>query len=183
MQGIIFNLLSERVSELWGGPYWEELVGATAGLNNPVFVGPKSYPDEALGAILARITTDKRIATPDLLRSFGRWAFPKLAQAHPAFLRGRSSAKELLKSIETVIHTEVRKLYDDAYLPQIRWEEPDVRTLVLIYSSKRKLCWLAEGLVLGVGDFYREPLIVAQEICVHRGDTECRLIVTNDGAP
>lgn len=177
MQGIIFNLLGERVSELWGEEYWENLVKGAPGLENPVFVGPKSYPDEAFLSILNRICTDKAMPTSALLKDFGRWAFPRLAHAYPVFLEGYVAAKDFLKTVGSVIHTEVRKLYDDAYLPRIEFEDPAPETLLIIYDSRRRLCALAEGLILGVGDLFKEELTVMQEACIHQGAPACRIRV------
>lgn len=182
MQGIIFNLLADCVSERWGDEAWTDLVRGAPGVEYPVFVGPKNYPDEALLHMVGRLVQERRIALPDLLRTFGRWAFPRLAERHRTFVQGKKSAKEFLRTVEGVIHTEIRKLYEDAYLPTITYEEPDRGTLVLIYTSRRRLCWLAEGLILGAGDFFGERASVIQEACMHEGAPACRLRTTFDGA-
>lgn len=177
MQGLIFNLLGERVSEAWGEAYWTDLIAETPGMDNPVFVGPKNYPDEGFTSLVTRVSTDRGMPMDELLVDFGRWCFPRLAATHPVFLEGYGRAQDFLLTVEDVVHTEVRKLYDDAYLPRIRFERPTSSTLVAIYHSKRKLCWLAEGLIRGVGDFFGEEVSTAQEACMHEGAPECRIRV------
>jgi hypothetical protein len=183
MQGILFNLLGERVAEAWGEEYWTQLVRETPGLENPVFVGPKNYPDAALFSLLDALCRERKIALNDLLRDFGRWAFPRLAASHPVFLRGHTRARDFLKTVETVVHTEVRMMYDDAYLPRIFVEDVDASTVVVVYDSRRRLCRLAEGLILGVGDYFKESLTTSHEACLLRGDAACRLRVTFQKPP
>jgi hypothetical protein len=61
---------------------------------------------------------------------------------------------EFLKSIEDVIHKEVKKLYHNPNLPTLDWEQEDDRSLDLYYRSPRKLCGLAEGLIRGAAQRY-----------------------------
>ena len=178
MQGLIFNLLGERVSEIWHEGYWRALVADTPGLDSPVFVGPKNYPDDALMSLLIRISADHGIAMDRLLVDFGRRCFPRLAAAHPVFMVGHEHAYGFIETVEDVVHTEVRKLYDEAYLPSIHFERPDPTTLVAIYRSRRRLCWLAEGLIQGVGEYFDEPVSTLQDACVHEGASECRIRIT-----
>jgi hypothetical protein len=162
---------------LWGERYWIDLIRKAPCVNNPVFVGRQNYPDEALFDIITSISIEKMIPVPELLRDFGRWIFPKLAQAYPVIFQGRSCAKEFLKTVESIIHVEVKKLYDEAYLPSLHCEEPNPGTLVMVYESCRKLCHLAEGLIRGVGEFYREEVAVTQETCMREGSRSCRIVI------
>ena len=49
--------------------------------------------------------------------------------------------------------------------------------LRVIYTSRRKLCALAEGLILGGGEFYGHELEVTHESCVHEGHATCTMFV------
>ena len=55
-----------------------------------------------------------------------------------------------LKTVDGVIHVEVRKLYDDTYLPVFQYQEPAEDQLIITYYSKRKLYPFMEGLIEGV---------------------------------
>jgi hypothetical protein len=83
---------------------------------------------------------------------------------------------------EAFVHTEVRKLYDDAYLPRIIFEPTGDGALLAVYRSRRKLCWLAEGLIHGAGDHFAEPVSTVQDSCVHEGDSECLIRVNFEQA-
>jgi predicted hydrocarbon binding protein len=56
---------------------------------------------------------------------------------------------------------------------------PDAHVLELAYRSDRGRCDLAEGLILGAAEHYREAIELSQPACVHRGDDRCVLRVVS----
>ena len=76
------------------------------------------------------------VPVPTLVHAFGPHFFWRLYALYPDCFSGIPSALDFLEGIETVIHTEVRKLYPDAQLPEFDC----VRTasgLDMVYSSPR----------------------------------------------
>ena len=47
--------------------------------------------------------------------------------------------------------------------------------MVVVYSSGRKLCALAVGIVQGLSAHYGEPIAIDHEICQHRGAPSCHI--------
>ena len=64
------------------------------------------------------------------------------------------NAKSFLNSIESVIHVEVHKMYENAYTPTFDYQDTGENELVIRYKSKRKLYALMEGLIIGVGEHF-----------------------------
>jgi hypothetical protein len=62
----------------------------------------------------------------------------------------------LLSSIETVIHTEVRKLYDDARPPLITARREDDGSIEVTYASHRDLVPMCQGLIEGAARHFDE---------------------------
>ena len=62
-----------------------------------------------------------------------------------------------------MIHVEVRKLYPDAATPSVTTRALDDRSIEVTYGSSRGLWALAEGLILGAGDLFDEPLAVTRQ--------------------
>ena len=90
-----------------------------------------------------------------------------------------SSLKNFLMDIENVIHKDVKRLYPETYLPVIDFEDTgDEHSLVLLYRSKRKLCALAEGLILGASDHFNVKTTINHPVCMHKGSDHCRLELT-----
>ena len=179
MKGIIFNQLENMVTETLGLEAWDTLLNETAlSTKDGLFVGPNTYPDEDLFALVA--TASRVTGTPaaDLVRTFGRYLFPRLVASHPMFIKPDMTAKSFLLSVDRVIHVEVRKLDANAGLPTISYENPAPNQLIMLYRSPRALCALAEGLIEGVGAHFDEPIETRQLECTHLGAPLCRIECT-----
>lgn len=173
MKGIVFNLLEEFIAEKLGEEKYEEIVAGCDMMTKEPFVGPGTYPDDDLFAIVGKTVEVSGIALPDALRAFGRFCFPKLAERFPDFIVPHTHPKSFLKTVDTVIHVEVRKLYPDAEPPYFTYDDPTPDRLIMRYSSKRRLCHLMEGLIDGVSDYYKTPIRYRQTKCLLEGGSEC----------
>jgi hypothetical protein len=111
----------------------------------------------------------------DVVRWFGRTAFPKLADRYPGFFAGHDDATSFILTLNDVIHPEVRKLVPGAYAPTFEFESVDDATLSLEYESNRGLCSFAEGLVEGAAAHFGESVTIEQSECTKRGDAKCVL--------
>jgi len=88
------------------------------------------------------------LPVPTLVQAFGEYMFGRFLSLYPRFFVGITSVLDFLEGIETVIHTEVRKLYPDAQLPQFDCSRT-ADGLDMRYSSPRHFGDLAEGLIKG----------------------------------
>lgn len=178
MKGIVFNLLEDFITEKAGAEKYEEILSSCELKTKEPFVGPGSYPDEDLLEIVGKTVQAMGITLPEALRAFGRFCFPKLAEKFPFFVTPYKHPKPFLMTVETVIHVEVKKLYKDAEPPTFSYEEPSPDILIMRYRSKRKLCFLMEGLLEGVADYYRSPIRQRQKRCMIEGAEECDFELT-----
>ena len=80
MKGVIFNYLEEFITENWGEEKYEEILGECPLKTKEPFVGPGTYPDTDLLAIVSKTVEKLGITLPDALRSFGKFCFPKLSK-------------------------------------------------------------------------------------------------------
>src|SRR3990170_390737 len=155
MKGVVFNLLEEYIEENLGdGKYEDILDGCTLKTQEP-FVGPGTYPDEDLIAIVSETIRVAGIPLPEALRSFGMSCFHKLSEKFSGFVAPYNHPKPFLKSIESIIHVEVKKLYQDAVPPGFTYIDSAYDSLIIQYSSKRRLCHFMEGLIDGVAGYYK----------------------------
>jgi len=178
MKGIIFNLLERFIVENLGEDKYEEILSACALKTKEPFVGPGSYPDEDLMAIVAKTVETMGVTPPEALRAFGRFCLPILAEKFPGFMTPYDHPKEFLMTVDSVIHVEVEKLYPDAQTPSLAYDDPAPDRLVIHYESSRKLCQLMEGLIDGVADYYGSPIEYAQKRCMLDGAPACEFELT-----
>jgi hypothetical protein len=178
VKGIIFNLLEEFVDETLGDAAYEEILETCDLETTDPFVGPGSYPDEDLLALVGKTVERQGTGMPDGLRAFGRFCIPQLALRFPAFLAPHTSAKSFLLSVDDLHTLEVRKLLDDARPPRFDYADPAPDRLVMRYSSSRRLCHLVEGLIEGVAQHFGDPITYRQSSCMERGDGACEFELT-----
>lgn len=176
MKGIIFNLLEDVVVDAYGERAWDEALDR-AGLDG-VYTSLGNYDDAEILALVSVVATEQSVSGDDFLRWFGRQTMPRIAGRWPGFFAPHDSALPFLRTLNSVIHPEVRKLYSGAHCPHFEFTSPADGSLVIGYRSPRKLCRLAEGFILGAGDHYGEALVVRHLSCMHEGADHCRIAVT-----
>jgi predicted hydrocarbon binding protein len=173
MKGIIFNLLEDFLTENLGEEKFEELIEGCSLKTREPFVGPGSYPDEDLLAIVDRAVEVMGMTKPEALRAFGKFCIGKLAEKYPPFFGRHDDAKSFLKTLNAMHCLEVKKLYADAKPPEFVMEDPSPDRLVMRYLSERKLCPLVEGLIEGVAAHYGAPVRHRQRQCMLAGAPFC----------
>ncbi len=178
MKGIVFNLLEQFITDSFGEEKYEEILSQCTLKTKEPFVGPGSYPDDDLMAIVSKSVELLGIDIADALRKFGRYCFLKLAEKFPDFVRLHNHPKPFLKTVESIIHVEVRKLLKDAKPPEFVYDESDPDNLIIKYQSKRKLCQFMEGMIEGVGDYYKSPIQYKQNTCMLEDGDVCEFDLT-----
>ncbi|BBB30404.1 heme NO-binding domain-containing protein [Neptunomonas japonica] len=176
MKGVIFNILEEMVEEHCGMAVWNEILNENLS-DDGVYTASESYPDEKLFSLVGAVCDRTKLPMEKVVGDFGEFLFTGLASRHPTFLENPTDLKSFLKSIHSVIHVEVRKLYDNPNLPSFEYNEPDSDVLVMTYRSPRKLCILAEGLVRGAAAHYKTNIEINHPVCMHKGADCCELHV------
>ena len=179
MKGIVFTSLSDMVEENFGLGTWNTLLEQVDLPSGGLYTAGGTYPDEEIVTLIMAISKLVNKEPAELIEAFGVYMFPVLASKYPNFLE-QKNLKDFLKSIDGVIHIEVRKLYPDASLPSITYEDPSPHELILNYRSPRKLCILAMGLIYGAAAHFKTKITINQTKCMLKGDDHCRLEIAFD---
>lgn len=138
------------------------LQGANLG-HDGIYVKGGNYPYEEMVQLVVALSEQSKIAVPVLLREFGQFLFGRLVKIHPYVIQEQKSALDLIASIHDYIHVEMRKLHPDAELPVFETVERSDAHIVVLYQSAKKMEALAEGMMLGCGEYFRTPLDIQQE--------------------
>jgi predicted hydrocarbon binding protein len=173
MKGIVFNIFEGFIVENFGDEKYDEIVESTTLTTNDPFVGPGTYPDKDLLALVETTTKSLNISDSDALKAFGKYMFPQLINRYPIFVEGIDHPKDFLLTVEDIIHVEVKKLYPDAITPTFEYQDPSKDELIIVYKSSRNLCYLMEGLLEGTKEFFKSDFQYSQTSCIHRGDSKC----------
>ena len=181
MKGIINKGIQEMVVAQYGEGAWEEIKNR-AGCDEPFFAVSQGYPDEVTLALIEAAAGLTGTPAEDIMVEFGKFVLPNTVKRHyPTFfaLAGNSARAFLLNMGR--VHEQVTRSMRDASPPRFEYEElPDGR-LLMHYDSKRGLCHVLRGLILGVGLYFDTPLEVRELECMHKGGARCTMEVTFPG--
>lgn len=167
MHGIIFTSFRDYLS-----------FRESSALASDVFAGTlhsmsESYPDEEFARVLRRARERLDVPEAELLEAFGRFTgervFPRL---YPPFYTVAGGTLPFLLAIENRIHELVRATIPSARPPQLG-VAPLESGVEIRYSSRRRLCRLLEGLVIGTADHYEEEVSVEEVACMNEGAKAC----------
>jgi hypothetical protein len=173
MKGIIFNLLEDFLRERLGEEGFEELIDGCNLITTEPFVGPGSYPDEDLIAIVDGAVAVTGVTKRETLRTFGRFCIGKLAARYPFFFSPHDGAKSFLSTVNSIHFVEIKKLYAEAVPPELAIEDPGDNRLIIKYSSRRMLCHFVEGLLEGIGERFGSRVCISQSECMLEGGRSC----------
>lgn len=179
VKGILFNLLEAVVTAEFGEDAWDDTLDAAGVIGAYTAIG--SYEDAEFLTLLGAMPTRGPSSAADQLRWFGRRAMPVLADRYAVFFAPHASTRAFLLTLNDIVHPEVRKLYPGADVPVFdfpRMGADGSDTVSMSYESARRLCWLAEGFVLGAGDHYGETVVIEQDECMHDGAARCLIRCT-----
>jgi hypothetical protein len=171
MKGIVFNLLEEVVRRQFGDATWDQLLQA-AGLEG-AYTSLGSYDDAELFKLVQAASSALNLPPDEVVRWFGRQSMPRLAEKYPRFFEPHKNTRAFVLTLNNIIHPEVRKLYPGAQVPVFEFDTSSADSLGLTYRSPRKLCALAEGLILGAADQYGETVLFEHLECMKRGSERC----------
>ncbi len=173
MKGIIFNIAEQFIIETYGEDALDEIMASCNLITKEPFVGPGTYPDEDMVEMVTKGAAKAGITPAELLSKLGRYSFGKLAERHPVFLEHHKDAKTFLKTVDQVIHMEVRKLYNGTALPSFTYEDPSENELIIVYFSERKLYAFMEGLIEGVAAHFKQAITQKHKTMEQNGREVC----------
>ena len=170
------NLVEEAIVAEHGDDTWDSLLD-TSGLDG-AYTSLGNYPHDDLERLVASGAEVLAVQPRDLSLHLGHVAMQGLAERYPNYLSPHDATVDLLFTLDDVIHTEVRKLYPEATPPDFWFDAPIGNVLVVHYRSVRRLCALAEGMIVGAAAHYQEQVSIAHESCTFDGADHCTLRVT-----
>lgn len=159
---------------------WNEVL-AKAGLGSKQYLNGINYPDQELVKIVVNAADLNGMPVGHVLKNFGRFVGRDLFSAYRPLIDPKWKTLDFLENVEETIHKVVRARNRQAEPPRLTINRVASKEVVIEYRSPRKLCQLAQGIVLGVADHYQEPIQLVDETCMHRGDPICKIWVALKG--
>ena len=162
MKGLIFTEFLDFVAAAHGDDMVDDIIDDCRLPNGGAYTSVGTYDHDEMQALIAALAQRTRTPAPEILGRYGRHLFPRFVELFPGFFESRVCLFDFVESVEGYIHVEVHKLYPDAQFPSFKTHIRDNSRLEIDYRSCRPLAPLAEGLILGASDYFREPVSVDQ---------------------
>lgn len=179
MHGIILLELNRFVESRLGSAAWREVI-VEAGLSSFVYLPTQIYPDADVLSIISALSRKTGREPSHLLEEFGAYIVPSLATLYAALIDGNWTMLDLLEHTESTIHRVVRIRAPGAAPPQIKCTRLGRDEVEIVYSSGRKLCALARGILRGLAVLYEVTATVGEPECMLKGRPACRITVKTE---
>lgn len=177
----MFVHLRKFVETHHGSDAWDRIL-AQSGLGPRFYLPIKAYPDEELAAIVATASSATGQSMPDLLESFGEHVAPDLLSMYRHLLKPAWRTLDVLQHVEETAHRAVRVEQPQAEPPYLEATRIDETRIEIRYTSKRRLCPVARGIIRGLAQHFEETISIAEPACMHRGADQCLIVVTRAAA-
>jgi predicted hydrocarbon binding protein len=177
MHGLIFLQLQKFAQKQVGPQAWELLL-REANLRLQSYSPARAYPDADLVALVRAAGRVVGKSEAAVVEAFGEFIAPELLRLHGRLLKPEWKTLDVIENTEPLIHAAVRVGNPGAQPPVLDVVRTSAEELQLIYTSERKLCQLAKGILAGIARHFGESIAVSEEACMHNGDPFCALRVT-----
>lgn len=158
MKGVVFNLLEDFITQGWDEDTLDDIMEMCPLHTQEPFVGPKTYPDADMFAIVDVACRRLSLTQSEALFAFGVYCFPHLAASVPEFMNGHAGARAFLRTVHDVIHVEVNKLMEGSILPDFVYHDAPDGALLIEYHSRRKMPDFMAGLIAGTARHFDETI-------------------------
>ena len=158
MKGMIFLAFEDFVVANWGEDTFDDILAETQLETTGPFVATGFYPPTDLLALVNTACDVLDVDLDDAIKAFASHAFPLLAESVLPLMEQLPDLRTFLMQLESLIHTEIRKLHPEADPARLTIEETDCGDLMLHYASPLGLYAMVEGLLDGAATWYGESI-------------------------
>lgn len=147
MKGIIFREFIDLVELKFGLEMVEKIIQQSTLESNGIYTAVGTYRFHEMLQLITNLSNNTGISIDDLLLVYGEHFFYVIETSYAGLLASYNDPIDMLSSIESHIHVEVKKIYPDAELPTFLVEEKTANSLIMIYKSSRSMHYFGLGLM------------------------------------
>lgn len=162
MKGMIFTEFLEMVESKMSSDMVDDIIDDSNLSHGGAYTTVGNYDHAELVAMLDALSKRTGIEVSTLVQEFGLHLFRRFSVLHPKFFQGVDTSLDFLEGIENVIHSEVRKLYPNAELPEFICTR-SADGLEMVYISSRHFGDLAEGLIKAAINYFGDSLVLMRK--------------------
>jgi hypothetical protein len=172
MHGLILLQLQKFAQHSIGAEQWQSLL-KDSGFEDVVFSAGRVYDDQQVFRLVEIAAKSLGIPVDQAIESFGRFLSTELVRLYQRVIKPEWKTLDIIENTETFIHSAVRVGNPGAMPPPLDAIRTGPDDLQLLYSSERKLCRLAIGIIKGLADHFHEIIEIQHDSCMLLGDPFC----------
>jgi hypothetical protein len=176
MHGIIFSELRRYADDRLGPYSWRALL-REVGLGPRIYLPVQAYPDAEAIALIGAAAARAGLPVPVVLEDFGTFIAPTLLSMYRSLIEPGWRTLDVLENTEQTIHTVVRMRNPGAVPAVLSCRRHSSDYLVLTYTSERRLCPLAIGIIKGLAAHFGDGIDIDQTQCMYDGADACTMAV------
>ncbi|MFZ6185846.1 heme NO-binding domain-containing protein [Nannocystis pusilla] len=163
MKGVVFTEFLEMVESRFSEEMVEELLGSCDLASGGAYTSIGTYDHRELVALVGALSEKTGAPVGALVHEFGRHLLRRFTVGFPGFFTAARDTFGFLGRVEGYVHTEVRKLYEDAELPTFECSPVADGRMDMVYRSARGFADLAHGLIEATAEHYGDAIAVDVE--------------------
>ncbi|WP_111707419.1 heme NO-binding domain-containing protein [Lutibacter citreus] len=177
MKGIVFTEFLEMVEESFGLETLDYIIYKSDLKSKGVYTSVGTYDFIEMLTLINNLSEKVKIPVQDLVYTYGVYFFKVLSDNHGNIMDLYKSPIDMLSSVESHIHVEVRKIYPGAELPTFKIVKKEDDFIEMIYYSSRSLYMFAKALIEGTFAHYNKKAKINYELLKADG-SEVRFLIT-----
>lgn len=176
MKGIVFTEFLELVEDRFGLAMVDTILSESELASKGIYTSVGTYDFSEMVQLLARLSSHTGIEVDDLLSLYAEHFFEVIKRNYGHLISMYKDPIEMLASVESHIHKEVKKIYPDAEMPTFIVQEKSAFSLILIYKSGRALHPFGLGLMKKTFDYFNATATIVTEKIKEDG-TEVKFVI------
>jgi hypothetical protein len=163
MKGVVLSELVRFVELQFSAEVADMMIRKSQVASDGAYTSVGNYPHVEALSLIGALAEMTDVPAADLAETYGYWLAGRFVELYPAMFAGYSDVRSFLKDVDSKMHMEVKKLYEDAKTPAVI-AEIDGEMLNVAYSSHRPFADVAFGLVRGYVDYFKEEWVVERNL-------------------
>jgi len=181
MKGFMFNQFFDYVEQTMSYSIIDKIIGKCNLESGGAYTSIGTYSSQEMLSLVAALSEETNQPVHQILLNYGEYLFGIFCKKYPQFIQEKSNVFQFLSSVETYIHTEVKKFYKDAQLPHFACTQVSPDQFIMVYTSSRPLTDLAEGLISGCIKYHQEDITISREDIAVKHGAKAKFTLTRKG--
>ncbi|NLP59183.1 heme NO-binding domain-containing protein [Lutibacter sp. B1] len=179
MKGIVFTEFLDLVEEKYGIETVDEIIEKSNLPSKGIYTSIGTYDFSEMLSLLKHLSEHTNLSIDKLLLVYAEHFFSVLVNSYPELINQYINPIDMLSSIESHIHVEVKKIYNDAELPTFEVLEKSENTLIMIYRSSRAMHYFGLGLMKKTFEHFNSTATIKMDKINEKG-TVVKFIINKD---